>query len=89
LDVNADGVPDIPGYEYKRFETWSDDGLGDIEAGLKYQYFKNDKWRLAVTGAVRFPTGEVDDPDDLWISMDPGHIPFFLNYIMILLALKI
>jgi hypothetical protein len=33
--------------------------------GARYQYFKNDTWRLALTGGVRIPTGEADDPDDL------------------------
>jgi len=65
LDVNGDGSIDIPGFGYKRFESWSDDGFGDIEAGLKYQYYQSDKWRLAFTGGIRFPTGEVDDPDNL------------------------
>jgi len=36
-----------------------------VEVGFRYQYFKTEKWRLAFTGAVRFPTGEVDDPDNL------------------------
>jgi hypothetical protein len=65
LDVNGDGVVDIPGFGYKRFKTWSDDGVSDIEAGLRYQYYKSEKWRLAFTGGVRLPTGEVDDTDDL------------------------
>jgi hypothetical protein len=50
---------------YERFETWDDDGISDIEAGLRYQYLKTENWRLAFTGGVRFPTGEVDDPDNL------------------------
>ena len=65
LDVNGDGAVDIPGYGYKRFESWSDDGFGDIEVGMKYQYYKTDNWRLAFTGGVRLPTGKVDDPDNL------------------------
>jgi len=52
-------------YGFDWIETWSDSGIGDIEAGLRYQYFKNKNWRLAFTGGVRFPTGEVDDPDHL------------------------
>jgi hypothetical protein len=50
---------------YKRVETWSDSGIGDIEAGARYQYYKSENWRLAFTGAVRFPTGQEDDPDNL------------------------
>jgi hypothetical protein len=53
------------GYEYDRVESWSDSGIADIEAGLRYQYFTSDEWNLAFTGGIRFPTGEVDDPDNL------------------------
>jgi hypothetical protein len=56
-------------YGYHRVETWSGQGLSDIEAGGRYQYLRNDAWRLAFTGAVRLPTGKVDDPDNL---MDYG-----------------
>jgi hypothetical protein len=55
----------IPGYSYKRLASWSDNDISDIEAGARYQYFKNDNWRLAFTGGVRFPTGKVDDPNNL------------------------
>jgi len=65
LDVNGDGVIDIPGYGYKPIKTSSDHGIKDIEVGFRYQYFKNENWRLAFMGAVRLPTGELDDPDNL------------------------
>jgi hypothetical protein len=65
LDINGDGTIDIPGYRFERFGTWSYDGLGDIEGGFRYQYVKTDNWRLAFTGGVRFPTGKMDDPDNL------------------------
>lgn len=65
LDINGDGNIDVPGYGYKRFKTFKDNGLGDIELGLRYQYLKTDKWRLAFTGGMRFPTGEKDDTDML------------------------
>ena len=52
-------------FGYKPVETWSDEGFQDIEAGFRYQYLKTDNWRLAFTGAVRLPTGKVDDPDNL------------------------
>jgi hypothetical protein len=66
LDINGDGTVDVdPGLRYKRFETWSNNGIGDIDALLKYQYLKNNIWRLALGGGVRFPTGEIDDPDNL------------------------
>jgi len=50
---------------FQRLQTWSDSGLGDIEAGGRYQYFKSDSFQLAFTGGVRFPTGKVDDPNNL------------------------
>jgi len=53
------------GFGYKPVETWSGNGIGDIEAGGRYQYLKTENWRLAFTGALRLPTGEVDDPDSL------------------------
>jgi len=65
LDVNGDGVIDIPGFGYKPIETWSGNGFSDIEVGGRYQYYKSDNWRLAFTGGVRLPTGKVDDPDNL------------------------
>jgi hypothetical protein len=65
LDINGDGTIDIQGFGYKPVKTWSEDGLSDIEAGFRYQYLKRENWRLAFTGGVRFPTGEVDDPDNL------------------------
>lgn len=65
LDVNGDGSIDIPGFGYKRIETWSDEGFSDIDVGAKYQYLNNNSWRLAMTGGVRLPTGKVDDPDNL------------------------
>jgi hypothetical protein len=55
----------IPGFGFKRVESWSDEGLGDIEAGARYQYLRTDDWRLAATAGVRFPTGRRDDPDNL------------------------
>ena len=65
LDVNGDGRPDIEGYGYERFGSWSENGIGDIILGGRYQYFKNDQWRLAFTGGVSMPTGDADNPNDL------------------------
>ncbi len=64
--LTVEGAQDllVQNFGYKRVETWSDSGLGDIEAGGRYQYFKTDDWRLAFTGGVRLPTGETDDPDN-------------------------
>jgi hypothetical protein len=80
--LSINGQPALKGFGYKRIETWSGDGVGDIDAGLKYQYYKTDNWRLAFTGGLRIPTGEVDDPDNL---VDYGFgkgawgLLFFLN----------
>jgi hypothetical protein len=65
LDINKDGKIDIPGFGFKPVRSWSDHGFSDIEIGGRYQYLKMDRWQLAFTGAVRFPTGNVDDPDNL------------------------
>lgn len=53
------------GFGIKPIQTFEKNGFGDIEAGGRYQYFQSDTWRLAFTGGVRFPTGQVDDPDNL------------------------
>ncbi|MGA1867363.1 MAG: hypothetical protein ACMUJM_02335 [bacterium] len=65
VDVNNDGDIDIQGYGYDRFETWEESGIGDIELGLKYKYLENAKWRCAVQGGLRMPTGRENDPDNL------------------------
>ena len=65
LDINGDGAVDVSGFGYKRIDDWYDDGFGDLEAGFRYQLLNQSPWRLAFTGAVRFPTGKVDDPDHL------------------------
>lgn len=65
LDVDNDGSVDLPGYGYARFESWSENGIGDITLGGRYQYFTNEKWRLAFTGGISMPTGDGDNPDNL------------------------
>lgn len=50
---------------FKRLETWEDDGVGDVEVGGKYQYYRSEQFRAALTAGARFPTGKVDDPDNL------------------------
>jgi hypothetical protein len=65
LDVNGDGKVDIPGFKFKRFQSWSDEGMEDLEAGFRFQYLNTKDWRLAFTGGARFPTGRTNDPDDL------------------------
>lgn len=63
--LSINGTPAVSGFGFERFESWSDNGLGDVEVQARYQYFRNEKWRIAFTGGVRFPTGNVDDPDNL------------------------
>ncbi|MBM4284693.1 MAG: hypothetical protein FJ128_05530 [Deltaproteobacteria bacterium] len=65
LDINGDGRIDIRGFGYQPVRTWRGQGFSDIEAGFRWQYFKNRFVRLAFTGGVRFPTGSLDDPDNL------------------------
>ncbi|RJQ44422.1 MAG: hypothetical protein C4538_10330 [Nitrospiraceae bacterium] len=65
LDLDSNGTVDITGFGYKRVETWSDSGVGDIEVLAKYKFYDKDDWRFAATGGVRLPTGEVADPDSL------------------------
>jgi hypothetical protein len=50
---------------FRRVQNWSDASFGDSFAGLKYQYYRSEHWRLAATGGVRFPTGRWDDPNNL------------------------
>jgi hypothetical protein len=59
------GLPGIPGIGFKRFDSFSDHGIGDLEVGFRYQYLRTNDWFLAFTGGARFPTGRVDDPDNL------------------------
>ena len=59
------GALAIPGFGYKYFGTWRDEGFGDLEAGLKYQYYNSENWRLAGLFGALFPTGKVADPDNL------------------------
>ena len=65
LDTTGDGIADVPGFGYKRVQSWSDSGFTDIDVGGRYQYHNSKTWRLAFTGGVRIPTGKVDDPDNL------------------------
>lgn len=50
---------------FARVEDWRDASFGDSFGGVKYQYYRSDHWRLAVTGSVRVPTGRWDDPNNL------------------------
>jgi hypothetical protein len=46
-------------------QSWSNASFSDSFAGLKYQYYRSEHWRLAATSSVRFPTGRWDDPNNL------------------------
>jgi hypothetical protein len=46
-------------------QTWEGEGFGDIEVGARYQYYRAENFRAAFTGGFRFPTGRVDDPNNL------------------------
>jgi hypothetical protein len=59
------GLPGIAGFGYKRLRNFEDDGLGDIQLGAKYQYWRSRDARLASSAGVRFPTGRQDDANDL------------------------
>ena len=65
LDINGDGKIDVKGFGFKRVQTWTGDGLSDMEAGFRYQYLNNGIFRMAVTAGARFPTGRIDDPNEL------------------------
>jgi hypothetical protein len=59
------GLPGLPGFGFQRFDSFSDQGPGDLEVGFRYQYLRTQAWQLAFGGGARFPTGSVDDPDNL------------------------
>jgi hypothetical protein len=65
LDITGNGTIEVPGFGFKRFGTWTGQGPSDIEAGFRYQYLRTRDWQLAFTGGVRFPSGRIDDPDNL------------------------
>ena len=54
----------IPYYGNRSYLKQSKSGIGDIEIGAKYRYYKLDRWSSALRFGVRFPTGRLDDPDD-------------------------
>jgi hypothetical protein len=59
------GLGTVQGFGFDEIETWEGQGFGDLEAGVKHQYFRGEDWTLAATFAFRAPTGEQDDPDSL------------------------
>lgn len=52
-------------YGFRRVDSWSREGIGDIELGAKYRFFLAESSAFAMTGGLRIPTGYADDADDL------------------------
>lgn len=48
------------------FQDWSGTGLGDLELGAKYNYYRDDKIYSTLKGGLRLPTGREDDPNKLF-----------------------
>jgi len=89
LDINGDGTIDIPGYGYKRVKSWNDSGIGDVELQGKYQFFNKHSLRSAVAAGVRFPTGEIDDPDNLVdVPMGDGQWDIFTRLYVDYIGIK-
>lgn len=79
--ILGEGLPGISGFGFKRVRDFSDDGLGDIQLGAKYQYWRSQDARLAAGGGVRFPTGRQDDPDHLAdMSWSSGAFGLFARF---------
>jgi len=65
---------------FKRVESFTADGLGDITAVFKIRYLQTEDWRLAASVGARFPTGRQDDPDNLAdIPWSPGNYAVLLR----------
>ena len=74
IPIAAGGVPmdtnDVQNlvsseFGFSSIETWTGEGIGDIELGAKYRLFLEQNSAFAITGGLRVPTGRADDPDDL------------------------
>jgi len=64
----------IPYYSGRSYRKQAKSGIGDIEIGGQYRYYKSDRWSSALRLGLRFPTGYVDDPDDTRdISLGSGY----------------
>lgn len=50
-------------YGFEPIDTWSGEGIGDIELGGKYKFSQKQYSALAVTAGIRIPTGYEDDAD--------------------------
>jgi hypothetical protein len=56
---------------FRTVSDWSQDNFGDVLVGGKYQYYKAENARAAVTAGVRLPTGHWRDPNNL-VDNDTG-----------------
>jgi len=45
--------------------SWSGDGIGDLEIGGKYNWYRAQPLMATVKAGLRLPTGRKDDPDNL------------------------
>ena len=50
---------------YAAIGDWQGSGIGDVVLGAKYQYLDSSYLRVASSHGFSFPTGRVDDPDNL------------------------
>jgi hypothetical protein len=76
----SSGLPGIPGFGFKELRDFSAEGFGDIQLGVKYQYWLSQDFRLAASTGVRFPTGRQDDIDNLQdISWSSGAYGLFVR----------
>jgi len=46
--------------------SWSGSGIGDLELGAKYNYYRSFPFQLTAKTGVRVPTGRTDDPNNLF-----------------------
>ncbi|MDB5038512.1 MAG: hypothetical protein JWQ35_2040 [Bacteriovoracaceae bacterium] len=46
--------------------SWSGTGVGDIEIGSKFNYYRDFPLRATLKSGVRLPTGRADDPNNLF-----------------------
>ena len=67
LPMDTDDVQNLISSEYgfSKIETWQEEGVGDIELGMKYQLFVEDTSAFAITSGLRIPSGYEDDADVL------------------------
>jgi hypothetical protein len=72
---------------YAPVGSWSGSGIGDVEAGVKWNYLKRENISTLLEVGVRAPTGRKDDPDiiqdipfgdgqwDVWTSLGVDYKP--------------